>query len=183
MGMIEMLAAVVLITVALLALMASYDQAFFSLHRSARTNAAAQLANTQLELYNSLYAMSTSAPLAQIGLNSSLLTTAKSSDAYYSTDENALSPTGTDATNASCDTTSPQCKPVQTVSGSDGKSYRMETFVRDVTQSLTCTTTTTNPCSTTTTERVVTVVIRDPNTSGTPTIYTATAAFDVGPRS
>jgi hypothetical protein len=72
---------------------------------------------------------------------------------------------------------------VQTVSGSDGKSYRMETFVRDVTQSLTCTTTTTNPCSTTTTERVVTVVIRDPNTSGTPTIYTATAAFDVGPRS
>ena len=180
-GMIEMIMAVVLITVALLALMASYDGAFMSLHKSARTNAAAQLADTQLELYSSLYALNTADPSAQIGLSSSLLTTAKASDAYYSTDENALSPSGTDYTNSACTTTSSQCKPVQTVTGSDGKSYRMETFTRNVTQTLTCTMTTTGSCSTTTNERVVTVIIRDPNSSGTPKVYTATTAFNCGP--
>ena len=59
--------------------------------------------------------------------------------------------------------------------GSDGKNYRIETFVRDVTQTVTS--------GWTTPERVVTVVVRDPNTSGTPEVYTVTAAFDQGPRS
>jgi competence protein ComGC len=180
-GMIEMIMAVVLITVALLALMASYDGAFMSLHKSARTNAAAQLADSQIELYSSLYALSTTNPTAQIGLSSSLLATAKASDAFYSTDESALSPSGTDYTNSSCTTTATQCMPVQTVTGSDGKSYRMETFTRNVTQTLTCTTTTVGTCSSTTTQRVVTVIIRDPNSSGTPKVYTATTAFDCGP--
>lgn len=180
-GMIELIMAVVLITIALLALMASYDGAFISMHKSARTNAATQLADTQLELYSSLYALSTTNPNQQIGLNSSLLTTAEANDAYYSTDESSLSPSGTDATNASCSTTSAQCEPVQTVTGLDGKSYRMETFVRDVAQTLTCTMTTAGSCSATTHQRVVTVIIRDPNSSGTPKIYTATEAFDCGP--
>jgi len=179
--MIELIMAVVLITIALLALMASYDGAFISMHKSARTNAATQLADTQLELYSSLYALSTTNPNQQIGLNSSLLTTAEANDAYYSTDESSLSPSGTDATNASCSTTSAQCEPVQTVTGLDGKSYRMETFVRDVAQTLTCTMTTAGSCSATTHQRVVTVIIRDPNSSGTPKIYTATEAFDCGP--
>ena len=180
-GMIEMIMAVVLITVALLALMASYDGAFVSLHKSARTNAAAQLADSQIELYSSLYALSTTDPTAQIGLSSSLVTTAQASDAYYHTDDNALTPSGPDYTNPSCTTTTAQCKPVQTVTGSDGKSYRMETFTRNVTQTLTCTVTTTVACSSTTSQRVVTVIIRDPNSSGTPVVYTTTTAFDCGP--
>jgi Tfp pilus assembly protein PilV len=167
-GIVELIVATVVLTVALLALMASYDEAFVSLHKSARTSSAATLAETQLELYGAL-------PYASIGLSSSKLTTAKASDAYYSTDEATLTPTGTDVTNASCDTTSAQCLPVQaSVKGSDGKNYRVETFVRDVTQTLTVGTTT---------ERVVTVIVRDPNTSGTPSVYTVTAAFDQGPRS
>ena len=167
-GIVELIVATVVLTVALLALMASYDEAFVSLHKSARTSSAATLAETQLELYGAL-------PYASIGLSSSKLTTAKASDAYYSTDEATLTPTGTDVTNASCDTTSAQCLPVQaSVKGSDGKNYRVETFVRDVTQTLTVGTTT---------ERVVTVIVRDPNASGTPSVYTVTAAFDQGPRS
>ncbi|HEY2543411.1 MAG TPA: hypothetical protein VGH92_10215 [Gaiellaceae bacterium] len=173
--MIELLAAVSVITIALLALMASYDQAFFSLHAAARKTAAGNLAETQLELYNAL-------PYASIGLSSSLLSTANASDAYYSTDKAALSPSGTDVAYASCTTTDPQCKPVQSsVLGSDGKHYRIETFVRDVTQTLTCQGQTTS-CGTTT-ERDVTVIIRDPNVANSPQVYTATAAFDSGPRS
>src|ERR1700688_633938 len=91
-GLIELVVAVVVITVAVLALMAAYDEGLVSLHKSARTNAAATLAETQLELYGAL-------PYASIGRSSSLLTTAKASDAFYSTDEAALSPTGTDVTN------------------------------------------------------------------------------------
>ena len=161
-GIIELIVAMVVITVAVLALMASYDEAFVSLHKSARTTAAATLAETQLELYGAL-------PFASIGLSSSLVTTAKASDAFYTTDEAALTPSGTtEVTNGSCTTTVAQCMPVQTsVTGSDNKNYRLETFVRDI-------------ASGTTTERIVTVIVRDPNTSGTPKIYTATAAFDQG---
>jgi Tfp pilus assembly protein PilV len=176
MGLIELIAAMMVITIALLALMASYDQAFFSLHNAARKTAAASLAETQLELYNAL-------PYTSIGLSSSLVTTAKASDAYYSTDETALTPSGTtEVSYAGCTTSLAQCKPVQaSVTGSDGKHYRVETFVRDISQALTCQGVT-GSCGTTT-ERDVTVVVRDPNVSGTPKVYTVTAAFDSGPRS
>jgi Tfp pilus assembly protein PilE len=198
MGLIELIAAMVVITIALLALMASYDQAFFSLHSAARKTAAASLAESQLELYSAIYVpqlTSTSTTLtsttvtttqastfSSIGLSSSLVTTAKASDAFYSTDEAALTPAGTtEVTNAACTTTVAQCKPVQTsVAGSDGKNYRVETFIRDVSQSLTCQGQTT-PCGSAT-ERQVTVIVRDPNVSGTPRVYEVTGAFDSGPR-
>ena len=193
MGMIEMIAAVVVITVALLALMASYDQAFFSLHNSARKTAAASLAETQLELYSSFYGDTTTTevtggttttvplPVAQIGLNSSLLTTAKASDAFYLSDENALGVTGTDVTYSGCSTTTAQCEPVQlNVTGNDGKKYRVETFIIDTNESISCSGQTTS-CGTTP-QREVTVIVRDPNVSGTPKVYTATMAFDCGPR-
>lgn len=169
-GIIELIVAMVVITVAVLALMASYDEAFVSLHKSARTTAAATLAETQLELYGAL-------PYASIWLNASLVTTAKASDAFYGTDEAALTPSGTtEVTDSSCTNTLPQCMPVQaSVKGSDGKNYRVETFIRDISFG-TCSVT---PC----TEREVTVIVRDPNTSGTPTVYTVNAAFDKGPRS
>lgn len=168
-GIVELAVAVVMITVALLALMASYDQAFFSLRNSARKTAAANLAQQQLELYSAL-------PYASLGLSSSLLSTAKSSDAYYSTDDAALTPAGTDVTSSSCTTAVPQCEPVQSsVKGSDGRYYRVETFIRTITQSL-------DP-SGTTSEIDVTVIVRDPNTANTPIVYEATTTFDQGPRS
>ena len=170
-GIVELVVAVVMITVALLALMAAYDQAFFSLHNSTRKSAAATLAETQLELYEAL-------PYASLGLSSSLLATAESSDAYYSTDRATLTPTGTDVTNSSCPssgTIPAQCEPVQTsVKGSDGLNYRVETFIRTVTQNLVP--------SGTAQEIAVTVIVRDPNTANTPIVYEATTSFDQGPR-
>jgi type II secretory pathway pseudopilin PulG len=174
MGLIELVAAMVVITIALLALMASYDQAFFSLHSAARKTAAASLAEAQLELYSSL-------SYTSIGLSSSLLTTANS-DTHYSADKTALADGGTDVTNTTtCTTSLTQCKPLQTsVLGSDGLHYRIETFIREVSQSLTCQGQTTS-CGTAY-EHDVTVIVRDPNISGTPQVYEVTAAFDAGPR-
>jgi Tfp pilus assembly protein PilV len=162
---IELMAAVLIITVSLLALMAAYDQSFFSIHSSAKTSAAGQLAENQLELYASL-------PYSSIGLDSTTLTTSKSTDVNYSSDESALPGTGSDVTITGCGS-SAQCSPVQTMTGSDGKSYKLETFIRALT----------NNSASTWTEKVVTVVVRDLSTSGFPKVLTVQTAFDHGPSS
>lgn len=160
---IELIVAVFVITIALLALMASYDDAFLSLHSSAKTTSSGLLAENQLELYASL-------PYASIGLDSSTLTSVKAHDTYYSTDEAALPGSGTDATITSCGSTA-QCSPVQTLTGSDGNSYKLETFIRSLT----------NPSTTSWKEKVVTVVVRDLSSSGDPKVLTTQTAFDPGP--
>lgn len=165
---VELTVAIVLITIALLALMAAYSQAFFSLHSSAKTSAAGLVAETQLELYASM-------PYSSIGLDSTTLTSTKSSDANYSTDEAALSGTGTDVTISGCGST-PQCSPVQTVTGSDGKSYKLETFIRALNNQPSCT-------SSCWTEKVITVIVRDTSQSGSPKVFEEQTAFDHGPSS
>lgn len=165
---IELMVAVVLITIALLALMASYDGAFASLHSSGQTSSAGLLAENQLELYASL-------PYSSVGLDSTTLTTTQSSDANYSTDEAALPCSNapcSDVTISGCGT-SAQCSPVQTVTGSDHHTYKIETFIRAMT----------NPSETTWTEKVVTVIVRDETQSGDPNVFEDQTAFDHGPAS
>jgi hypothetical protein len=58
---------------------------------------------------------------------------------------------------------------VQTVTGTDNKSYKLETFIRDVVSFGTWT------------ERIITVIVRNPNVTGTPEIFRVTAGFDKGP--
>jgi prepilin-type N-terminal cleavage/methylation domain-containing protein len=171
-GMVEMIIAMVVLTVALLALAAAYDAAFFSLHSSARKSAAANLAEKQLELYSSMNNTANTGWYALIGLDTTRLATAKT-DTNYLYDYNHLTPTGTDITISSCGSTA-NCLPLQTLTGTDGRTYKVETFVRDVTQTLVP--------SGSTTERVVTVVVRDPHQTGTPIVYEVSAAFDQGPR-
>jgi Tfp pilus assembly protein PilV len=161
---IELMVAIVLITVALLALMAAYDGAFSSLHSSGQTSSAGLLAENQLELYASL-------PYASVELDSTTLTTAKSTDANYSTDEAALPGSGSDVS-ASCGSTA-QCSPVQTVTGADHHTYKIETFIRLLA----------NPTVATWSEKVVTVIVRDETQTGTPKVFTIQTAFDHGPSS
>ncbi|HLX31151.1 MAG TPA: hypothetical protein VKR79_00120 [Gaiellaceae bacterium] len=160
---VELVIAVFVISIAALALMASYTDAFLSLHSSAKTTSAGLLAENQLELYASL-------PYASVGLDSSTLTTVKASDANYSTDEAALPVSGTDVTISGCGS-SAQCSPVQTLTGSDHHSYKVETFIRLLS----------NPNATGWSEKVVTVIVRDESTSGAPKVVTAQTAFDKGP--
>jgi Tfp pilus assembly protein PilV len=159
--LIELMVTVMVISVAVLALTAVYEAAIFSLHAAGKQSAAAQLANDQLELYGSV-------AYASIGLDSTALASAKASDAYYASDETALAgATGPDVTIASCGS-SARCTPVQSLTGSDRKSYRVETFVRDVTVNGQ-------------TERIVTVVVRAASDGSKAVTYSA--GFDQGPRS
>jgi Tfp pilus assembly protein PilV len=163
--LLELIVAVFVLSVALLALMAGYDSAFLSLHKAAQKSSAATLAQNQLELYSAL-------SYSAIGLDTTALSGVKSSDSMYTSDEAGLdnAASATDHTIDGCGT-STQCLPVQTLTGSDHKSYRVETFVRDVTgiaYSL-------RP------ERVVTVIVRDPSTTGSPEVTRMSAAYDAGP--
>jgi Tfp pilus assembly protein PilV len=162
---IELMVSIVLITVALLAMMAAYMGAFASLHSSGRTSSGGLLAENQLELYASL-------PYSSIGLDTSTLNSVKSTDANYSTDEAALQGTGADVTITGCGT-SAQCGPVQTVTGADHHSYKVETFIRSLA----------NNSETGWTEKVVTVLVRDRTQSGTPIVFKEQTAFDHGPAS
>jgi len=166
-GLIELMVAVTILTIALLALAAGYDSAFVSLHKSSQKTVANELADRQLDLYRAL-------PFASIGLDETATTGA---DALYSTNS-ILDPVQTgdpsgvanDVTITGCGTT-PNCLPVQTVTGSDGRQYRMETFIRDRD----------NLTAIRWTERVVWVVVRDAAASGEPEILRLSTAFDRGP--
>jgi len=169
-GLIELLITMVVITIALLALGAGFDAAFLSLHQSARNAAAANLGEQQLEMFAAI-------PYASLGLDTTTLATVKSKDTTYVSDDAALSPSGTDKT-LTCGTSSyclpVQCTPAATCSypvtlsedpvGSDNRHYKVETFIRSVTE--------------TTQEIMVTVIVRDPNQTGSPIVYEASSAFD-----
>lgn len=161
--MIELIAATLIISVALLALIGAYSFGYFAIGSAARSSAAGLIANNQLELYTSL-------PYASIALDATSLTTAKSSDANYSTDESALPGSGTDVTISGCGA-STQCLPVQTITGADNKTYKVETFIRLLANSTVATRS----------EKIVTVIIRNSSVPGSARVLTMQTAFDAGP--
>ena len=161
--MIELIAAMMILSIALLALIGAYSLGYTATGNAGASSAAGLLANNQLELYSSL-------PYASIGLDATKLTSVKSSDANYSSDESALPVSGSDVTISSCGS-SAQCSPVQTLTGPDNKSYKVETFIRLLT----------NPSITSRTEKIVTVVIRAAQVTGTPVVGKFQTGFDSGP--
>lgn len=169
--LIELIAAMVIITVALLALLGAYDEMTFSLRSGAKDSSASLIGNNQLELFASL-------PYANLGwYSASTVTSAESSFPDYSTDDAALHAldSGSDYFPSSpvctASSTLAQCKPVQSVTGSDGKQYELETFIRSVN----------NANGHSRSELVVTVIVRDLSASGDPKEFVGQTAFDSGP--
>jgi Tfp pilus assembly protein PilE len=167
-GVIEFVIAVMVITVALLAIAAGFEAGVISIRAAAKQTVAAKLADAQIERYAAL-------AYTSIGLDATTLTNtqnanSQSYDSTYVSDETALNAvtSGTDVSFSGCGSAA-QCLPVQTVTGTDNKSYKLETFIRDVVSFGSWT------------ERVVTVIVRNPSVSGTPEIYRLTAGFDKGP--
>ena len=161
--MVELVAAVVIITVALLALIGAYSLGYFAINSSGQTTQAGLLANNQLELYAAI-------PYASIGLDATTLASVKSSDTYYSTDETALPGSGSDVTISSCGA-SAQCLPVQTITGGDHRTYKLETFIRMIA----------NPSvsGSSRTEKIITVLVRNMSAGGAK-VVTMQTGFDSG---
>lgn len=188
MGLVELLAAMVILSIALLALLAGYGSAFVSLRLSSQKTTATQLANSQMELYRAL-------PYGSIGLDADTISdigddTSADYNALYSEDSaldgaidlsGVQAPSGTvnDVTIQDCSTVAPTqaCDPVQQgVVGNDHHHYDIYSYIVD-TQSRDTST------GLSWTERVITVVIRNPEKAGDPELLRMSTAVDRLPAS
>jgi type IV pilus modification protein PilV len=115
--LVELLIAMIVLTVGILALVAAYTSGYVALNRATRVSSAEVIADSQMERFRAL-------TYTAIGLNTTCGsscnedTTYKSDSAYSST-----------AAVNTCATTDVSCLPTQTKTGPDGRTYRLDTFV------------------------------------------------------
>jgi len=118
-GLVELLISMTILNVAILALVAAFQSGAIALNRASKLSTAAAIADIQMERYRGV-------TYAAIALDSAALTTAQS-DATYAGDSaySAVQVTTT------C-TGSPlpiECEPLRSLTGPDGKPYRIDTYI------------------------------------------------------
>ena len=150
-GLIELLMAMVMLNIGILAIVAAFNSGIFALNRASRLTTASALADSQMELYRAL-------KYSSIALDT---TTLSGVDNTYKCDA-ALGGSCPNSTSGevttTCTTPLPNyCIPSRSATGADRKNYRVDTYIT--------TTTPTNGRSV----KLVTVVVRDANNlSGRP---------------
>ena len=112
-----MLIAIVVINIGLLAILLSLTSGVTTLRRSAETSTASVVADKQLERYRAV-------AFTSIYLDTTAVAPA-ATDSTYETDA-AYSAS---QVNQACGTLTPVCTPTQTVTGPDGRSYRVDTYI------------------------------------------------------
>jgi Tfp pilus assembly protein PilV len=143
-GLIELLMAMVMLNIGILAVVAAYQTGMFALNRASKISTASALADQQMELFRAI-------KYDAIALDSSSLA---SVDNTYTCDS-ALGSSCPNSTSGETTTTcsgSPlpnQCLPSRSVTGADRKPYRVDTYVMLTTP------------SSARSLKVVTVVVRD----------------------
>jgi type II secretory pathway pseudopilin PulG len=126
-GLIELVFAMAILNIVILALFGAFNAGGLAIQRAARVSTAETLADKQLELYRAQIYNS-------IGLSGSLITSA-AADATHTGDAAWVS-AASQLAYASCTTGVPECQPVQaSVTGPDGRAYRVDTYVRQLSSS------------------------------------------------
>jgi Tfp pilus assembly protein PilV len=151
-ALVEMLIAIVVINVALLAILLSLTSGVASLRRSAEVSTASAVADKQLERYRAL-------AYTSIYLDTTSLAATDSTyqgDSAYSASQ----------VNQACSPLVAACTPSQTLTGPDGRPYRVDTYIVSVT-----------PAGGTAVKQV-TVVVRRAGTTGTLARVVSTAGVD-----
>ena len=158
-GLIELLIAIVMLNIGILAIVAAFNSGAVALRRASHISNASTLADSQMELYRGL-------TYAQIALDSTDLGTA---DTTYKCDSalgTGCPNTITTCTSSCADNTVPvqtcsgtplpnQCRASRQVTGPDNGSYRIDSYIKYTTPQ--------NGSSTGRQLKQVTVVIRDQN--------------------
>lgn len=114
-ALIEMLIAIVVINIGLLAILLALTSGVTTLRRSAETSTASAVADRQLERYRAV-------AFGSIFLDTTSLA---ATDATYQSD---LAYSASQV-NQACGTLVPVCTPTQTVTGPDGRTYRVDTYI------------------------------------------------------
>jgi type II secretory pathway pseudopilin PulG len=128
-GLVELLMAIVLLNVGMLAVLAAFSSGNVALARASRISTASTLANTQMEVYRGLKYEDIVYTTADWNL--------ASADSTYTADtvyqQNMASPPAPKALVASvatCPTTvTTACDPSYTMTGADSKPYRVDTYL------------------------------------------------------
>lgn len=125
-GLLELIIAMTILNVGLLALVATFNAGATAIKRSAQVATASVIADRQMEIYRGIL-------FSEIALVSAAVTTANA-DTQYAAGWPSGIQAGTVVTEvtdpgACVDTTKPECKPLQTVTGPDGRSYRVDTYI------------------------------------------------------
>jgi Tfp pilus assembly protein PilV len=118
-ALIEMLAAIVVIDIGILAMLLTLNSGVVTLRRSAELSTASVVADKQVERYRAI-------TYSSIYLDTASLA---STDSTYQADS-AYSATQVSQT---CSPLVSTCTPSQTITGPDGRSYRVDTFIVSVT--------------------------------------------------
>ena len=159
-GMVELLIAMTMLTVAIGALITTFAASAVSLRRAGQKGTALTLADTQMERYRTRGFTSIRIDGTLIPTSGTYVT-ANTTDSTIpaSTNQAAAGQNGDDT----CPTTDepPACLPVQDVTGPDGHTYRIDTYVNYVNNDATLSVRT--PASDLDLKRV-TVVVRDGST-------------------
>lgn len=121
MGMIELLLALTILNIALLALVASLNSGVIALKRASQTSTAATLADSQMELFRALR-------YTAIALDDNA--TKNLTDSTYQSDP-VLGGNVNNSVTTTIDCTGmpTHCNPSRTANGADRRQYRVDTFV------------------------------------------------------
>jgi Tfp pilus assembly protein PilE len=116
-GLVELLVAIIILNIGLLALLAAMASGTTAVRRASRLATASTLADKQMELYRAL-------TYSAIALDSTTLpaTAPYTTDSAYSASQVTATCSGTVATN-------PQCNASQSVTGPDHGTYRIDTYI------------------------------------------------------
>jgi prepilin-type N-terminal cleavage/methylation domain-containing protein len=156
-GIIEVLIAIVILSVAIAALVSVFTASALSLHRSDTDGTAVTLAEDQMEIYRTV-------PFSGIRIDGTAIPTSGLYVTGHSTNSNIPPSTGQAVAGQYGDSACPDsnfpaaCDPVQSVTGPDGKTYTIDTYVDFVNDDSTLSIAI--PASGLTLKRV-TVVVRD----------------------
>jgi prepilin-type N-terminal cleavage/methylation domain-containing protein len=119
-GLIELLMAMTMLSIGILALVAAFNSGTIALTRASRTSTAAALADAQMELYRAL-----TYSAVQLDTNA-----VNATDSVYRNDPVLGGNIANDVTTASaCGGVPPQCNPSRSLVGADHKNYRVDSYV------------------------------------------------------
>ena len=116
-GLIELLIALTLLNVGILALVAAFNSGALALQRASKTSTASALADKQMELYRSML-------YDNIGLDSTELASDDDNTTY--TGDTAYSASMVTRT---CAGLPDECDPMRTATGPDNRAYRIDTYI------------------------------------------------------
>ena len=160
-GLIELLMAMVMLNIGILAIVAAFNSGMFALNRASKISTASALADSQMELYRAITYNSIALDSTSLG---AVDNTYKCDSALGASCPNS---TSGEVTTACAGSPLPnECVPSRNVTGADHKKYRVETYI--------VYTTPTNGRQL----KVVTVVVRDGSALSARPFARVTSTFD-----